>query len=280
MILSTVTTPHAKFNVVESEGGGAPILLLHGTGSSHHAFDRQLQSPLAATHRLVAVDLPGHGDSADARQPARDYTINGLAQSVAELIDALRLERLVIAGWSLGGHIGIELLKLPAVAGLMLSGTPPVGRGPVAMLRAFPPSWDMLLASKERYSARDVARFVSLCFPHGLTPQLLEAVVRADGKLRSTAVLSMALGELSDQRRIVELSDKPVAIVNGRDDPFVRISYLEGLQGLWRGGPTIVEDAGHAVFWDRPEVYNPLLANFAAEAQADWQKIGQRLARA
>ena len=46
----------------------------------------------------------------------------------------------------------------------------------------------------------------------------------------------------------------PVALVNGRDEPFVRLSYLDTLAGpaLWHGMPIVIEDAGHAPFWDQP----------------------------
>lgn len=265
---STIITSAGPLRMTESDGGGMPILMIHGTGSSSLAFGRQFDSSLANTHRLIAIDLPGHGQSADALNPATDYTMPGLTHVVRQVIEQMKIDDLVIVGWSLGGHIGIELLNDPAVSALMLTGTPPVGRGTLAMLRAFQPSWDMLLASKEYYSQRDIARFVSLCFPYGTTPELLEAVRRSDGRARSAAVRSMSHGETSDQRRVVEESTKPVAIVHGRQDPLLRISYLESLRNLWRGGPKIIENAGHAAFWDQPKIYNTLLASLAADGHS------------
>ena len=58
------------------------------------------------------------------------------------------------------------------VAGLMLTGAPPVSRGPIGMLRGFHASWDMLLASKEVFSARDVERYAQLCYGDNATPEL------------------------------------------------------------------------------------------------------------
>ncbi len=265
---TTIATDSGPLHMMESGGRGTPILMLHGTGSSSLVFGRQFDSPLAEAHRLIAIDLPGHGQSPDAVNPATDYTMPGLVHTVEQVIDRLGLDEIVIAGWSLGGHIGIELLNHPSVTALMLTGTPPVGRGTLAMLRAFQPSWDMLLASKEHYSHRDIARFVSLCFPFGTTPELLEAVRRSDGRARAAAVRSMSHGEISDQRRAVEESSKPVAITHGRHDPFLRLSYLEGLRNIWGGGPTVIEDAGHAAFWDKPAVYNTLLMNLAADGRS------------
>lgn len=266
--------------MTESNGTGTPILMIHGTGSSSLAFGHQFDSPLADAHRLLAIDLPGHGQSADAANPSTDYTMPGLTSVVRQVIEELSLTDLTLVGWSLGGHIAIELLDHPSVTALMLTGTPPIGRGTLAMLRAFQPSWDVLLASKEHFSPRDVARFVSLCFAYGTTPELLEAVQRSDGRARSAAVRSMSHGEISDQRRAVEESTKPVAIVHGRQDPLLRISYLESLRNLWRGTPHIIENAGHAAFWDQPTIYNSLLTSLAADGRSFRSDSNQQLRKA
>lgn len=255
--------------LTESDGTGMPILMLHGTASSREAFARQFHSPLAEAHRLLALDLPGHGASSDAAGPA-GYTLAALTETVAGCIAELKLRRLVICGWSLGGHIAMELIGHPAVVGVMITGAPPLSKGPLGMLRAFQPSWDMLLASKENFTERDVQRFYHLCFGQGGSPELLAAVRRADGRVRPALTGSMMRGEMRDERLAVETSPVPVAIVNGVADPFLRLSYLDGLrhQSLWHGTPLLLADAGHAPFWDQPEAYNHLLTEFAADAMA------------
>lgn len=264
----SIRLSNATLRITESDGPGMPIVMVHGTASSRAAFDRQLESPLADTHRLIAVDLPGHGESKDLRDAA-GYSLGGLTAITAELLARLRLGRFVFVGWSLGGHIGMELLSHPDLAGLMIVGAPPVGRGSIAMLRAFHASWDMLLASKETYTDRDVARFFHLCFKRGASIELLDAIRRADGRVRPAVVRSLMRGECSDQRQAVEQAQVPVAIINGRDDPFVRLGYLDGLKSrsLWYGLPQVIEDAGHAPFWDQPETFNALLEVFAADAE-------------
>ena len=81
-------------------------------------------------------------------------------------------------------------------------------------------------------------------------------------------VNSMLRGECSDQRRAVETSPVPVALVNGREEPFIRLGYLDTLAGptLWHGVPLVIEEAGHAPFWDQPAAFNELLAGFAADS--------------
>ena len=105
----TIRTPQADLRLSQSSGSGMPIVMIHGSGASRAVFARQFDSSLADTHRLIAFDLPGHGDSSDARDPAAAYTITGLAQTTARLLDALGIDRAIIFGWSLGGHVAIEL---------------------------------------------------------------------------------------------------------------------------------------------------------------------------
>lgn len=262
----TIHCSTGDLRITESDGEGMPILMIHGTGSCRAVFGKQLESPLADRHRLVAVDLPGHGESENAADPVA-YSLRNMAQTMTELVARLRLDRYMLVGWSLGGHIAIEMIEHAGLAGLMACGTPPVARGPLAMLRAFRPSWDMPLASKEDYSDRDIARFFSLCYGRGATPELLEAIRRADGRVRSATMRAMMRGDFTDQKLAVERSPVPVALVNGREDPLIRLSYLDTLAGptLWHGLPIVIEEAGHACFWDQPEAFNDLLTAFAAD---------------
>lgn len=271
LVDKTIVTRHASIRVSETPGKALPILLLHGSGASRRVFDRQMSGPLADVHRMVAIDLPGHGQSSDARDPAVTYTIAGLADVAATVLGELGIDRAVVFGWSLGGHVGIELMRThPAVAGLMLTGTPPVSPGALGLLRGFHASWDLLLASKRSYTARDAERFMHLCFGDSADPAFLRAILRADGRARVTVSKSMMRGDGGDQRRAVENAPVPVAIVNGADDPFVRLNYLAGLSyaSLWDQRCHVIEGAGHAPFWQAPEIFNPLFNRFVRSVMA------------
>ncbi|MBA1141863.1 alpha/beta fold hydrolase [Mesorhizobium neociceri] len=261
----TFRTPQADLRLSQSSGSGIPIVMIHGSGSSRAVFARQFDSPLADAHRLIAFDLPGHGESSDARDPATAYTIAGLAQTTARLLDALGIDRAIIFGWSLGGHVAIELASFHhAVSGLVLTGAPPVSRGPLGMLRGFHANWDMLLASKKVYSERDVERFEALCFGDTASPSFREAIRRTDGRLRAGVARSMFAGGGADQKQVVEHASFPVAVINGEHDPLVRLSYFETVAyaSLWEQCH-VISGAGHAPFWEQPELFNPLLSRFA-----------------
>jgi 3-oxoadipate enol-lactonase len=86
-------------------GRGEPLILIHGLGSS--GADWALQAPsLEGQFRLIVPDLPGCGHSAAPRDPA---SIEGFARALWALCDHLKLERLNVVGFSMGGAVGLEM---------------------------------------------------------------------------------------------------------------------------------------------------------------------------
>ncbi|WP_189423718.1 alpha/beta fold hydrolase [Devosia pacifica] len=246
-----------------------PLLMLHGLGSDGLVFQRQFASPLADHFRLIAFDLPGHGQSDDCEDVDQAYTLPALAELTAAVLEASGIKRVAVFGWSIGGHIAIELMSRhpEMLSGVMISGAAPIGRGPVAALKGFQAHWDMLLASKAVYTSKDAERFARLCFKDGATPDDVAAVLRADGAMRTRVNRSLMRGEGANQKTVVQTSPIPLAVVNGSDEPVVRLRYLAGLQyrNLWEGMCHILPDAGHAPFRNRPYAFNTLLHRFAAE---------------
>lgn len=82
----------------DSGGDGMPLLMLHGWGQTQEMFRHQLDD-LSPAHRVVTVDLRGHGVSA---KPRHGYRMARLAQDVLELVDHLGWERFDALGWSMG----------------------------------------------------------------------------------------------------------------------------------------------------------------------------------
>ncbi len=91
-------------------GTGEPLILLHGQGFSRRSWDPVIAG-LAVDLDVIAVDLPGHGDS--PRQPRdRGNTPHDLAIAVAELLDELSIPTAHVAGNSSGGWVALELGRL------------------------------------------------------------------------------------------------------------------------------------------------------------------------
>jgi pimeloyl-ACP methyl ester carboxylesterase len=90
----------------EREGTGPPLVLLHGTNSARSIW-KPLVAELRGERELISVDLPAHGES-----PASSFAPPDWAREVAELLDALGLERAALVGHSSGGWTALELAKL------------------------------------------------------------------------------------------------------------------------------------------------------------------------
>lgn len=85
-------------------GEGEPLLLLHSGGASAHEFEHVI-TPLAETFRVIAWDMPGHGDSDPL---VRHFTIADHASVLMDLVAALDLGKVVLAGVSIGGYIAMH----------------------------------------------------------------------------------------------------------------------------------------------------------------------------
>ena len=108
------------------DGGERTVLLLHGVGGGRESWGDALSGTglaiARAGYRVIAVDLPGYGDSA----PVEPYNFHHIALAVARLIDALGAP-VAIVGHSMGGMVAQELMAWApqGVAALLLTGTSP-----------------------------------------------------------------------------------------------------------------------------------------------------------
>lgn len=89
----------------ESHGSGSPLLFIHGLGSSTRDWERQADV-FAESHRVITVDLRGHGQS---DKPGGPYTIELFSSDVVDLIEHLDLVPTSIVGISLGGMVAFQL---------------------------------------------------------------------------------------------------------------------------------------------------------------------------
>jgi pimeloyl-ACP methyl ester carboxylesterase len=86
-------------------GRGSPIILVHGLADDHRLW-RLMLPDLCLRHRVVLVDVRGHGQSTAGRGAG---TLRQLGDDLVALMDAIGLERAAIAGYSLGGTVAMRL---------------------------------------------------------------------------------------------------------------------------------------------------------------------------
>src|SRR5215475_9594897 len=90
----------------EIHGRGRPLVLLHGGLHTIGLSFGPLLGPLAATRQVIAIELQGHGHTADT---ARPMTIGALAGDVVGLLGQLGTDRADLFGFSLGGLVACEI---------------------------------------------------------------------------------------------------------------------------------------------------------------------------
>lgn len=251
----------------DNGGQGAAMILIHGNSSSSRTFEKQLTQ---LGQRVVAIDLPGHGDS-DQFPDHSHYNIPAYAKVVVEIVEKLGLEDVVVVGWSLGGHIALEAVKwMPMAKGFVIYGTPPISFPP-AMDKAFLPNPAVNVGFTPDVNEEQATLYANAFFKDGKAPTIpfVEDVLKTDGNARAGLGASIAPDGFEDEIAIVANMKVPLAVFHGADEVLVNGDYLKELDipKLWKGSVQVVPNAGHATHWDNAASFNALLDAFCKDVR-------------
>lgn len=270
-IVSKQVGPLHYLERASDSGASKPtIVLLHGNSFSSAVFEKQLRSPRLCGFRLIAFDLPGHGRSKPLPEDV-EYSIASFATLVTEALETLKIKQAVLAGWSHGGHVALDMVKdTKCIKGAMIFGAPPLRAGTLSTIHAYHFSRDMFLASKPVFSVTDAMRFEKFCLGTSADGRFYETLMNTAPKVRSDVFKSALQGRNGDQYELALASQKPLCFLQGENDPLVRASYIEdlGADPDFRGEIAMIEHAGHAPFLDQQEIFDFMLASFANRALA------------
>ncbi|HEY3059609.1 MAG TPA: 2-succinyl-6-hydroxy-2,4-cyclohexadiene-1-carboxylate synthase [Chloroflexota bacterium] len=246
---------------VEVDGYGPPLLLLHGFTGSLHAWDG-VRSALGIRARLVLVDLIGHGQS-DAPEDAERYTLEWCARDLLAILDELRLERVSVLGYSMGGRVALHLaLAAPErITALLLESASPGIADDVERQHRF--EADTRLA--ERIERHGVERFVEeweqqplLVLADPVPPNV--RVEQHQQRLRNTPLgLANSLRGMGTGRQrslwggLPTLRTPTRLLVGEHDARYCAIGQhmVELIPGARL---TVAREAGHTVHLDQPDL--------------------------
>jgi len=235
-------------------GEGEPLLLLHGTGSSRGVWKPVI--PLLARERdVIALDLPGHGDSPVVT--GIEHSPSGYAPVVAETLEHLGLGNVDIAGNSMGAWTGLEPAKLGRArsvvalgpAGLWPKHSPWSARSTLWLLHHAPPAPPVLLRSplgRKALLSRIYGR------PERVPP---EEAIEAAAVMRSTRGYGEHLRQTTRSRFTGGQDiDVPVTIAYGDRERLVpkRARGADELPAHTRW--VTLPGCGHVPTWDDPEL--------------------------
>ena len=255
-------------------GTGPPLVLLHGIGSSRQAWDPVVPA-LAGRFTVIAVDLPGFGDSAPL--PAHvEPAPAALAAAVADLLDELGVTRPHLAGNSLGGWVAVELaairpagsLTLLSPAGLWRGDTPLYGSASLRASRWLSKHAGGLLS---RLVASRAGRALVLGQTHGrptrLTAGYARDVIRAMGTCPGFDEVMRA----TLHRRLLATAPAgaPVTVAFGSRDRLLlrrQSRHVDQLPPGTRAGD--LPGCGHVPMADDPAAVTAVITRTASRAVA------------
>lgn len=148
--MQQLTRDSVKLFYEETGSGDPPLLLVHGWTCDHTYMAPQFEH-FCRTHRVIAVDLRGHGQS---DKPKQDYTMAAFADDLVWLCNQLKVKKPVVIGHSMGGVIGVELAaRFPDVPAAVITLDSPIVP-PQALLEGLGPFREALHGPNYREAQR------------------------------------------------------------------------------------------------------------------------------
>jgi pimeloyl-ACP methyl ester carboxylesterase len=290
---------HGHGVIYRTAGSGPPVVLIHGmVNSSRHWESVAMQ--LAGSHRVIAPDLIGHGDSAT---PRGDYSLGAHAASIRDLLATIGVERATVVGHSLGGGVAMqffyqfphrtERIALISSGGLgrevspLLRAAALPGATTAVRLAAQPRLVDAIGTAGERMRARGSSKGIYLeAVARALRPLQEEGSRRAFIQtLRS--VIDVHGQRVSARDRLYLLGDMPTLIVWGERDHTIPVQHgLDAHHAITNSRFETLPRAAHFPHLEDPDGLAKVLRSFLEETEPsavderDWGAvIGARRAK-
>jgi pimeloyl-ACP methyl ester carboxylesterase len=244
------------------------IVLVHGSVVSRKMWLPQLQS-LADSYRVIAPDLPGHGDLA-----AQPFTLDAAVAAIETAIDGEAGGRAAVVALSLGGYVAVEHAhrRPEQVAALVLAGCSRDFSGPVA-------AYLRLVAAAMRrgwlkQSPETTERKAMRVFPaelHAVAEEQRRAGVHSEPLPAAFEVMAgRAWSEL------LASYPGPTLILNGERDSMARKHEARFAAAARRGTVATIAGAGHAVSLDRPVEVDRAVREHLRRAGPRWSRVPEK----
>jgi pimeloyl-ACP methyl ester carboxylesterase len=240
------------------EGQGSPIVLLHGFCGSKGYWDNVIFK-LSEQFRVITLDLPGHGESANLEGNA---TIEEIADHIKELLDYLKVTKVTMFGHSLGGYITLAFAEK---FGQMLNGFSLVHS------TAFPDSEEAKKgreAGVEKVKKEGISAFIDGLIPKLFSPDNLEKnendiqTAKKIGYSTSTegAMKTLiAMKNRPNRNSVLEQAELPVLLIAGEKDQIIPSEKTFSVSKSTIK-QVLVKDSGHMSMYENPsELINKMM---------------------
>lgn len=253
---------------------GPAIVFIHGFTGSHLTWERQFAGPLAEEFHLIAFDLRGHGAS-DKPLESEKYTDARLwAEDLAAVIRAKNLDHPVVVGWSYGGYVIADYVRMfgdDALGGLVFVGSTTkagteeaTGFLTAEVLAVF----GDLLSTNVR-ARIDATRALTRMFADPPGGEAWEVAYGSAMMVPPEVRLAMFSRTLDNDDVLAGIR-VPALVVHGTRDRIVRPSAAEHTAGNVPGAVLRMYDGyGHAPFLETPERFDRDLAAFVRSIRGE-----------
>ncbi len=255
-------------------GSGPTLMLVHGFGGAKEDFSDQL-ADLATDHRVITLDLRGHGES-DGPEDEAMYSLDRFAADLVNVLDALVVDRVRLLGHSMGGMV-VRRFALTApdrLDALVLMDTAP---GPLASLDSDIIDLGVQIAKEQGMD--ELKRVMDAFEPLG-TPAYDRMLAERPGYREFGDAKWAALSGAMYTRMMVEIRDQPdqlaematlacptLVVVGVEDEPF-----LAGSRAMAATIPgaelVVIPDAGHSPQFENGAAWLEALRSFLASVDA------------
>jgi pimeloyl-ACP methyl ester carboxylesterase len=258
----------------EDHGTGEPVILIHGYPLSGASWERQLPALLGAGRRVITYDRRGFGNSS---QPTIGYNYDTFAQDLDRHIHALKVDKVSLVGFSMGGGEVVRYIGKYGSAkvkrAVIIGGVPPY------LLKAAdnPEGVDGgVFKEIEKAVAADRYAFFTQFFENFfnadrfLGKRVSEQVLRTSWNVASsssaTASLACVPTWLEDFRKDVAKVNVPTLVIHGDADRIVPFASAGARTAKLIPGAQlqVVKEGPHCVIWTHADEVNQALVNFLA----------------
>lgn len=264
-----VTTPDG-LNISAQEWGnpnGPGIVFIHGFSQSHLSWMRQTDSDLTKEFHIVTYDLRGHGNSDKPLEAARYRDGKAWADEVQAVIDAARLKRPVLVGWSYAGRVIADYLANRGERGI--SGIDFVD----ASIKFIPANVGdnlknlTLMASEDMLTNINATRtFLHGCFSRQPSVDDFETML-AFNMMVPPKVRAGLNGRPLDGTAAMSKLTIPVLVTHGAEDRNAKLATAKFTASVIPGAKlSIYDGVGHSPFYEDAARFNRELAAFVRAA--------------
>lgn len=250
----------------EIHGAGEPALVfVHGWSCDARYWRRQV-SPFAKHHRVILMDLAGHGHSGTARSR---YTMKAFGEDVCAVTRAAGGGRVILIGHSMGGAVIAEAARLMPNRVIGLIGVDTLENIEYPLTRD---EFDKMIAPLEKDFPSGSRQFASEMISPRTDPQLRRWIL-ADMSAAPPAAALSAMREMMAQyisgeaAGIFDELRIPVVTVNGDLWP---VNFEANRRHMRSFDAIVLKEADHFLMLDRPEEFNRALGR-AIMAKINWE---------